>query len=198
MVPGTDCNVSPTINVRFTGNSIMNPNNQTGIFLRLRWFKCSLFISDSGLDFCHPCIFSSKQNTRKKCESIIPLGPGGVPADISRHLRRAAEDLHGARGGRLRARDPGQPAHHGSGGVPSGGREAAVHRQDGGEPAVHQPGWAEPLTAAPPCPRGRGSLTESDPNDYFIKRFSRGIDWIIERFCFWKMYFVVFNGSVPL
>ena len=68
------------------------------------------------------------------------LSPGGVPADLSRHLRRAAEDLHGARGGRVCPGDAGQPPHHGSVRVPPGGGEAAVHRQDRGEPAVHQPG----------------------------------------------------------
>ena len=82
----------------------------------------------------------TKHKKEKKSKSILSLWPGGVPEDLSRHLRRAAEDLQRARGGRLRARDPGQPAHHRSVGVPSGGREAAVHRQDGGEPAVHQPG----------------------------------------------------------
>lgn len=75
-----------------------------------------------------------------RCSTLSRLS-GRVPADLPGHLRRAAEDLRRARGGRLRQGDAGQPAGRRPGGLPPGGRQAAVHRQDGGGPAVHQPRW---------------------------------------------------------
>lgn len=65
--------------------------------------------------------------------------PGGVPAHVPGSLWRAAEDLRSAGGGRLRQGDAGQPAHSCPRRLP-GGRQAAVHRQDGGKPALRQPG----------------------------------------------------------
>lgn len=67
------------------------------------------------------------------------VSSGRLPEDLPGHLRRAAQDLQRARGGRLRQGDAGQPAGRRPGRLPPGGRQAAVHRQDGGGPAVRQP-----------------------------------------------------------
>lgn len=68
--------------------------------------------------------------------SVPTFCTGRVPANVSGDLRRAAKDLHSARGGRFRQGDSGQPADHRPSRLPPGGRQTAVHRQDCGKPAL--------------------------------------------------------------
>lgn len=65
---------------------------------------------------------------------------GGAAQQLPRYLRRAAADVHRSRGGRVRARHPGEHAQHGGYRPVHGRGQAAVHRSHSGEPPLLLPG----------------------------------------------------------
>lgn len=73
---------------------------------------------------------------------------GRVPELLPRRVLGAAEALRRPGSGQPGAGHAGQPAHPPARGRDAAGGEAAVHRPDRGEPALHQPRWAS---------RGRGA-----------------------------------------
>lgn len=71
---------------------------------------------------------------------FIGIFAGRVPEIIPDCVLRAAKDLQHERGGKSGPRHAEQPACPHAHGLPSTGRQTAVHGQDRGESTLRQPG----------------------------------------------------------